>query len=125
MAAPTRYLFERLEAGGEAGPALETVVALQLSRLVAIHAWELPPGMAEMTGLGMPSPVDLGHAGGEALRRTAERLEALIRRYEPRLIDARVRVDMGGVEAMPRLVVEAMLASDNGPQAFYFPLPRD
>ena len=118
-----RFLLERLEAGADEGFPLEAAVGLQLSRLVAVHEWELPPGMGEELGLGLPSVVDLGH--GRDLARYAESLQAVIRRHEPRLGQARVLVEAAGPHASPRLVVVATLADESGPRPFRFMLPED
>jgi|GEM_PF-6381334 len=117
------YLLERLEAAGKDGLRLETAVGLQLSRLVAVHDWELPPGMGEQLGLGLPSPVDLGRDGGRDLTRYAELLEQVIRRHEPRLTDPKVLVETSSPHSPPRLIVEATLAHDDGQQPFRFTLP--
>jgi len=117
------YLFERLEAVGMDGLSLETAVGLQLSRLVAVHDWELPPGLGESLGLGLPSAPDLGRDGGRDLEHYAERLEQVIRRHEPRLVDPKVKVESNGPHLPSRIVVEAMLAYDDGPQPFRFTLP--
>lgn len=118
------YLLERIECAGGGLPFdLEAAVAQQVARLVAVHDWELPPGLAEQLGLGLPSAVDLGHDGAASLNRYAAQLEQVIRRHEPRLADVRVLVHAAAAHTPPRLVVEATLAAEQGPQPFRFTLP--
>jgi len=119
------YLLERLDcAGGGMAFDLEAAVAAQIARLVAVHDWELPPGLAAELGLGLPSAVDLGHDGAADITRYAVRLEQVIRRHEPRLRDARVLVQPAAAHRPPRLIVEATLAAEQGPRPFRFTLPR-
>lgn len=118
------YLLERIECAGGGLPFdLEAAVAAQIQRLVAVHDWELPPGLAEPLGMGLPSAVDLGHDGEASLNRYAVLLARVIRRHEPRLADVRVRVHPAAAHTPPRLVVEATLAAERGPQPFRFTLP--
>ncbi len=118
------YLLERLDSAG-GGPAfdLEAAVAAQIARLVAVHDWELPSGLAESLGLGLPSAVDLGHDGAADLDRYAARLQQVIRRHEPRLNNVKVLVHPAANHAPPHLVVEATLAAEQGPLPFRFTLP--
>ncbi len=118
-----RYLLERLESGGENVLPLEAAIGLQISRLVAVHEWELPSGMGEQLGMGLPSAVDIGD--GRDMKRYAERLLAVIRSHEPRLEKPKVRVENAGNHATPRIVIEAFLQSETGPRPFLFTLPGE
>lgn len=118
------YLLERLErVGGDIGFDLEAAVGAQIARLVAVHDWELPAGLAESLGLGLPSAVDLGRNGAGDLESYAARLQQVIHRHEPRLRDARVLVHPAADHQPPYLVVRATLAAEQGPKPFYFTLP--
>ncbi len=120
------YLLERLDCAGGGLPFdLEAAVAAQIARLVAVHDWELPPGLADGLGLGLPSAVDLGRDGAADLDRYAARLERVIRRHEPRLTDAKVLVQPAAGLVPPRLVVQATLAAEQGPRPFHFMLARE
>lgn len=119
------HLLERIQqaqSGGEFD--LEAAVAAQVSRLAATHDWELPPGLAQELGLGLPAVTDLGRDGITRLEEYAARLERVIRRHEPRLEQVHVLVRPGGPFAAPGLVLEASLADADGPRPFQFLLPR-
>jgi predicted component of type VI protein secretion system len=116
------YLFERIAAGHD-DFSLEDAVAAQLARLVAVHDWELPPGLGTSLGLGLPSSVDIGQDGVGSLEGYAARLEQVIRRHEPRLENVKVLVRPSTDRTAPRLVVEAQLQAETGRKPFYFTLP--
>ena len=120
------YLLERLDCAGGGTPFdLEGAVAAQVARLVAVHEWELPPGLGEELELGLPSAVDLGRDGARDLGHYADLLARVIRRHEPRLTDVRVELSPSAGLAAPGLVVIATLAGEQGPRPFHFMLPRE
>lgn len=116
-----RFLFERLDGGSELP--LEAAVALQVARLVQIHAWEMPPGLAEGLALGVPSAVDLGSP--QDLVDFAKTLESVLRANEPRLKNPRIRIEHGQPHRPPVLVLEALLDEESGPKPFHFKLPEE
>lgn len=116
------YLFERI-ALADGDFSLEDAVAAQLARLVAVHDWELPPGLGASLGLGVPSIVDIGQDGVGGIEGYAVLLEQVIRRHEPRLENVKVVVHPAAAHAAPRLVVEGRLQAESGAKPFHFMLP--
>lgn len=102
---------------------LETAVAAQIQRIVSAR----PPDPASpdlgLLGFGMPSAVELGAGNRRQLDAYAERLAALIRRHEPRLLRPCVTLEPAPEALAPyRLAVSGTLAPDGDLHTFRFDL---